>query len=48
MVLEEYLRSLLDVPDMREVNRKSFKLREYKNYIGNIEGLVEGLYIHEG
>lgn len=48
MVLEEYLRSLLKVPDMLELNRKAFNLREYRNYIGNLEGLVEGLYIHEG
>ena len=48
MLLEEYLKSLLKVPDMLEFNRKTFNLGEYRNYIGNLEGLVEGLYIHEG
>lgn len=43
--LESFVDSMLLVKDMRLVNRRTFKLHEYKNYFHNLEKLVEDLYL---
>ena len=43
--LESYVDSMLLVKDMRLVNRRTFKLQEYRNYFHNLEKLVEDLYL---
>lgn len=46
-MLQKYIQSMLFQNDVRTVNKKTFKLQEYKNYYEDMEGLVEDLYLSE-
>ena len=37
---------LMTVQDVRQTNRKTFKLQQYKYYYGEPERMVEDLYIN--
>ena len=43
--LEQYLKSMVLAKDLREMNRKVFKLDKYKKYYYDLEKLVEELYL---
>ena len=43
--LQKFLKGLLLVDDVRTVNRKTFKLHEYRKYYDDLEQLVEDLYL---
>jgi CTD small phosphatase-like protein 2 len=45
--LEKYLQSMVLAEDVREVNRKTFKLYKYHNYYHDLVELVEKLYLVE-
>ena len=45
--LQRFLESMIFAKDVREINRKTFKLHEYKNYYLDPVQLVEDLYIPE-
>lgn len=45
--LQSYIESMLLVSDMRTVNKRTFKLHEYKKYYYDLEKLVEELYLPE-
>ena len=45
--LEAYIDSMLLVKDMRSVNRRTFRLYDYRSYFHSVEKLVEELYLVE-
>lgn len=45
--LEKYLQSMALEEEVREINRKTFKLHKYHNHYHDLAGLVEKLYLAE-
>jgi hypothetical protein len=45
-VLEKYIMGLAGEKDVRDANRRTFRLSQYKYYYGEPEKMVEELYIN--